>query len=117
MLKEINRTKPIARKQHKCNFCGGVIEKGEMYDNTTFVFDSSAYTWKSHLHCLNIASYIDDYSDEGITEDDFATWINEYVYENHFDEEIDDINKEWQDKSIPELAKMINDELNAVKFK
>ncbi len=34
MPKEINRTKPIARKQHKCNFCGGIIEKGEMYDKT-----------------------------------------------------------------------------------
>lgn len=111
MPKEINRTKPIARKQHKCNFCGGIIEKGEMYDNATLEFDGTVYTWKSHLHCLNIASEIDDYYGEGITEDDFATWINEYVHDNHFDDEIDDISKEWQGKSIPELAKMISDEL------
>lgn len=111
MPQEINRTNPIARKQHRCDFCGGTIEKGEMYDRAVYTFDGSVYTWKSHLHCLNIASEIDDYDETGITRDRFATWIDEYVYQNHFDDEIDDISKEWQGKSIPELAKMINDEL------
>lgn len=112
MPKEINRRNPIARKQHKCNFCGGIIEKGEKNDNATLEFDGTVYTWKSHLHCLNIASEIDDYDEEGISEDDFATWINEYVHDNHYDDEIDDICVEWQNKSIPELAKMIDKELH-----
>ena len=101
MPKEINRRNPIARKQHKCNFCGGIIEKGEKYDNATLEFDGTVYTWKSHLHCLNIAS-----------EYDFDTWIKDYVHDNHYDDEIDDICVEWQNKSIPELAKMIDKELH-----
>lgn len=52
-----------------------------------------------------------DYYGEGISSDDFAEWVQEYVYNNHFDKEADDIEEEWDDKDIAELAKMIYEEM------
>lgn len=112
MIEEVNRRYPVARKQHKCNFCGGTIEKGEKYDCCTISFDGSIYTWKSHLYCSALTAEMDGYeTDEGLDEDDFKRWIDDYVREHHFDSILDDISVEWQDKSTCELAKMIYEEI------
>ena len=35
---EINKSsQPIARKEHRCMFCGGIIKKGEMYNRYTCI--------------------------------------------------------------------------------
>lgn len=51
LLKE---TYPVARKEHRCGICGGIIEKGEKYvsQNCKMYY---VYTFKMHTHC-NIAS-------------------------------------------------------------
>lgn len=111
MIDVINSKKPIARKQHRCNFCRGIIEKGEKYHNDTIVFDGSIYTWKSHLHCMSLSSEMYDYqTDEGLSEDDFQRWIDDYVLENHYDCKKGKVCEEWQNKSVAELAKMIYEE-------
>lgn len=111
MIDVINSKTPIARKQHRCDYCSGIIEKGEKYQNDTIVFDGSIYTWKSHLHCMHLTSEMHGYeTDEGLNPDDFQRWIDDYVYEYHYDYEKDDVCEEWQNKSVAELAKMIYEE-------
>ena len=51
LLKE---TYPVARKEHRCGICGGIIGKGEKYVSRHCKMDY-VYTFKMHTHC-NIAS-------------------------------------------------------------
>lgn len=69
----------IATKEHKCNFCSGVIFKGDKYDWQKFVHDRVLYEWKAHLSCCDIASKLEmyDYADEGVTEEDFKEIIDQ----------------------------------------
>ena len=72
-----------ARKEHSCNFCGLPINKGNMYNRQVAKIDD-IYTWKSHLHCNEIASRLnmyDDCWDEGVTTDNFHEIVRNYVRE------------------------------------
>lgn len=59
-----------------------------------------------------MASELDMYDDcdEGLDGDGFIDNLNQYVYDNHYDDKIDDIAKDWQ---LPryELVKKVLDEL------
>lgn len=52
-----------------------------------------------------------DDCDEGLDDDGFIDRLNQYVYDNHYDDKIDDIAKDWQ---LPryELVRKVLDELN-----
>ena len=71
-----------ARKQHKCDFCGKIIEVGESYERATYK-DGDIFTWKT---CERCKSYVDeafdnpdyDFSD-GMSEQDFHI----YMFEEH----------------------------------
>lgn len=39
----LKNTTPTARKEHKCDFCSGVISIGEKYDRQTNVYDGRVY--------------------------------------------------------------------------
>lgn len=69
-LKTVTRT---ARKQHRCDYCGNCINRGEKYEISTLRFEGELYEWKMHPECDDLASWLQDYidPDEGITEDDF----------------------------------------------
>lgn len=69
-LKSETRT---ARKQHRCDYCLGYINRGEKYEIDTLCFEGKLYTWKAHLECNAVASWLTDYidPDNGITSDDF----------------------------------------------
>lgn len=79
MSTTLSYTNQKARKDHKCNFCGGVIPKGQEYQRQGIVHEGSLYTWKAHFRCLDICSELrmHDNCDEGVTEDDFYEIINE----------------------------------------
>lgn len=111
MIETLNTSTPIARKEHRCDYCGGIIHKGERYERQTNKYDGQLYTWKCHTHCACLASDIEPW-DEGISDEDFRNWIDEFVYDNHYDNNLDDIAIEWQGKSYEELAKMIYDEIS-----
>ena len=72
-------TRPKARKDHVCNFCHGIIPRGEKYERQANIYDNKVYTWKAHFRCLEITSKLKmfDYCDEGVTQDDFYETINE----------------------------------------
>ena len=109
---------PIARKEHVCNWCGGKIAKGEKYHRQTVLFDGSIYDWISHLDCYELTGLINmwdyDYGD-GINEEDFRQCIDEYIYTHHYDKEVDDIDKEWDNIPMHEKVKKIIEELKGEK--
>jgi hypothetical protein len=80
-----NPTLTKAKKEHKCDFCGGLIREGENYMNSTYVYDG-IYDWKNHLNCDYIANKLDmynqssDWGDEGLTGDMFQEIIREEYY-------------------------------------
>lgn len=78
----LSRINVIAVKYHKCNFCGGKIEKGTQYQRQGIVFEHRVYTWKSHYRCLDLCSKLNMYDncDDGVTGDDFYEYVNEEYY-------------------------------------
>ena len=112
-MKVLKDKTPVARKEHRCNFCDGVISVGEKYYRQTNVYDGRVYDWVSHCECSKLADELDmfDDCDEGLDGDGFVDSLNRYVYDNHYDDKIDDIAKDWQ---LPrhELVKKVLDELN-----
>ena len=112
MIKVLRNKTPIARKEHRCQFCGEVIHVGEKYNRQTNVYDGCIYDWVSHCDCSQLANELDmfDDCDEGLDGDKFIDDLNQYVYDNHYDDKIDDIAKDWQ---LPryELVKKVLDEL------
>jgi len=88
----IEEGKHIARKEHTCNFCGGVINIGEEYDYQKNKQDGEFNTWKSHLKCIELSHALkmyDDIYDEGLTSDDFYEYINETIKDLSLKEKID----------------------------
>jgi len=67
-----------AKKEHKCDFCLGIIEKGTTYLKSVYVYDS-IYSWKTHEKCSKIADELKMYDecDEGVTTEDFHEFIND----------------------------------------
>ena len=75
----IIQTKPIARKQYKCDWCGLTIEKGEKHESQ-ILKDETIYNWRNHLRCAEIARKLDmfDFCDnEGLTKDAFQNIITD----------------------------------------
>lgn len=99
-----------ARKKHQCDFCRGPISPGEKYECSTLVYDGDLYQWKSHPECSTVASELDMYDycdDEGVTHDDFVCSIDQYVYDECYDDEKDDIQEEFATKNYREKARLI----------
>ena len=69
----------IARKPHRCDYCGEWINKGEKYDYQKNIFDGTFYEWHTHLACSRIASAIWDYCDpdEGMSDQVFQDGCQE----------------------------------------
>jgi hypothetical protein len=67
-----------ARKQHNCNYCGGIIQVKERYNYSVLKYDD-IYSWKSHSRCDEIVSKLrmHDNCDEGVTMDDFYEIIKD----------------------------------------
>lgn len=72
-------TNPIARKEHTCNYCKGIIQIGQRYVRGIY-FNKRLYEWKAHAYCENLAVHIANYYNEEITEHDFRNYIKEAMY-------------------------------------
>jgi hypothetical protein len=51
----LSTTRPIARKQHRCIWCGQAIAKGESYFNERSIFDDNMQNHHWHEECLEAA--------------------------------------------------------------
>lgn len=79
-MKILSTTTPKARKQHRCDYCYGFIEIGEVYENNSIENDGTVYTWKSHINCQKLAKKLNMFEenrDNGVTEDVFTEYIIE----------------------------------------
>jgi len=67
-----------ARKQHKCELCTDLIEKGEIYLKSVSVWEGDFNSYKRHLKCAKILdSYLSDIGYGEYSLDDFGDWLNE----------------------------------------
>lgn len=111
-MKAINNKIVRAHKPHHCDFCGCKIEKGALY-NLQFNKDGGdVWSNREHLECFELTSIIEFGDYDGITEQLFCEAIQDYIYKNHYDENLDDISEEWQKLSRYEATKRILQELN-----
>lgn len=80
-----NPTLTKAKKEHKCDFCRGLIREGEKYMHSTYGYDG-IYDWRSHLNCNYMATRLDMYKqatdcgDEGLTGSMFQEIISDEYY-------------------------------------
>lgn len=72
---------PSARKQHLCCECRGRIEKGEVYEKVTGIWDGSAYTFKTCRECVILRGLLN--SIEADTQDGPVPYT---MIEEHIDE-------------------------------
>lgn len=75
-MEYISGSEPVARKEHKCNYCHGVIKIGEKYSKSFLKYDN-VYTWKGHISCCHLVDELRMEGDEGITSDDFQEYVND----------------------------------------
>lgn len=117
-MEVLRNTTPTARKEHNCEFCGGKIAIGEKYDRQTNLHDGTVYDWVCHTACSQVACQLNmyDHCDEGLNDDGFIESLNRYVYDNHYDDELDDIAEDWQ-LPYPELVKKVLEELKSEETK
>lgn len=110
---------PIARKRHQCDFCYGAILPGTRYLRQTNIIDGDLGDFVCHEHCQDVAHMLNMYDDVdpdyGLTNDMFAEVINDYIHENHYDDEADDIASDWQNLSREQEVLMVYEELMAEK--
>ena len=119
MLTLLKATNPIAKKEQHCMFCHRKINKGEKYNRSTIVYDRTIYDWTECDKCKFVAYELgmyDNIETDSLEEEDFRDNIGQYVYDNHYDEKIDDISKEWQ-LSLIETVDKIYEEITNKKNK
>ena len=101
-MKILKLREPIAKKEHKCMLCGGVINKGEQYKRQTCIYNGSIYDLVCHSHCSFLASKLDmyDYCDnKGLDNKHFSEMIADYMHDNHYDELINKMFYIWENKN------------------
>ena len=114
----IREQHPTARKEHKCMFCGCKIEVGEQYQRHTLKYEDTIYDWVCHDACNELTGLLDMYGrcDEGIGKDDFQDAVQEYLMENYYDEELDDVREDVDRLSRIEQVRMIIADWNKPEF-
>lgn len=110
----LKETKPIARKEHICMFCYGPIHKGQKCLWQTNVVDGIVGDWVCHHECHDVAKalrmYDDCDPDYGLSDEMFQENINDYIYHEHYDREVDDVQAEWQNLTrYEEVCKILKE--------
>lgn len=73
---------PVARKEHRCDWCFGTIAVREQYRRATNIGYDGIYEWVSCMPCEGIASdvwYWSGQPDEGMDADTFEEWARQHV--------------------------------------
>ncbi len=111
----LSETRPVARKTHYCDFCGGIIAKGQKYLKQVNIIDGDFGVWKCHEECQDVAHQLGMYEDcdpdYGINDEIFVDEINNYIHDVHFDKTTRDIEADWQDLTTHQQVLKIQKEL------
>lgn len=84
MVEVLNSWHPVAKKEHRCQYCGGVIKVGKKYMRQTNVYEWHIYDWICHCDCEKIASELDMFGRtwrDGIDADEFNEFVWNAIYE------------------------------------
>lgn len=120
MIRILNYKIVKANKEHHCYFCGKTIEKGEQYHKSVAIYDNILYETKICKYCHFVSPALDMYDyfeGEGLSDEDFRAFIEQYVYDNHFDNNIDDVAKDWQLPLAEQVKKIYNELKTNEKYK
>ena len=114
-IKELN---PVARKPHKCMYCGCTIEPGTRYERQTLKYDGTIYDWICHEECSHVANILDmfDQVDDGLSGDDFNELLNDYINEEYRDPETDDLPEHIQKMTPLERVQMVKNDYYRPQF-
>lgn len=79
---------PVAKKEHKCMYCNGVIPIGEKYCRDTIKYERTIYDWVAHADCCSVAVKLDMFSndDDGLDDCGFQENIDEYLFSHYVPE-------------------------------
>ncbi len=69
-------TTQAARKTHRCDSCGRMIEKGQTYHRQRCVDGGDAWTYKTHDHCRKASVYLWSQCIPGL-EDDYMINVSD----------------------------------------
>lgn len=84
----LREKRTVARKEHRCMFCGGVIHKGDTYNRQTIADNGEVYDWVSHTKCDSIFTLLDMYKEngyEGVSDYEFDAFVWSAIEELHPD--------------------------------
>lgn len=97
-METLRKSNPIAHKEHKCMWCGGIINKGEKYERSTHVYEGQIYDWVNHISCrlLSYALEMWDYVDEGLSSEDFYN----FVCDKYADIMSEKFTEQWESKDF-----------------
>lgn len=87
----LSESTPKANKEHRCMFCMGIINKGEIY-NKQVIKNDYIYTWINHIKCGELAHKLKMYDDnwgDGIGSDEFMENVYQFLYDSLSEEEHD----------------------------
>ena len=106
----LKNLRPIARKQYRCEMCGGVINKGEEYLYSSITYGKSVYNIKVHEKCNALANELRMDDGDGYTSNDFEAAIDGYVRENHYIQ--GNIDQKWHLPLSELVEKAYNENFN-----
>ena len=92
-MEVIGQTTRKARKDHVCDWCGEIIEKGQKYMVSSCKNDDELYEWKNHLRCEKLYNELDmgfSGDGEGVDSDTFLQIVWERLREVLTAEEYED---------------------------
>lgn len=109
MIETLKRSEPVARKAHKCMFCGCSIESGTRYLRETLKCDGILYEWVSHHECTELVDKLDmmEYADDGVGMELWQDTVSEYMHSTYEDAATDDLREDLQHLSYYEWGKKI----------
>ena len=61
MITVLKDSHPVAREEHRCLLCNGMINKGQQYYRQTCVYDAAPYDCIEHDECYEVARELDMY--------------------------------------------------------
>lgn len=89
MSRVLKSLTPVAKKEHRCDFCGCIIPAGTKYQKDTIASEGMVYDWLSHQECMKVADLLDMFEgsrdDGGVDQDAFKIYVNDYLEEYYSD--------------------------------
>lgn len=98
-----------ANKNHKCDWCGGKIDKGQLYITSFNKDGGDTWTWKNHVKCMDLYEKLDMGSqswDGEVGSNEFMEYVYYFLQENMTDLEYDEIDN-WGEEAVDRAIQIL----------